>query len=188
MPRFYSSIGLSLALSATLLAACSKVEFGPAGGITEKNSKNEPVGHVDESDWVLEADWSKQERELFKDLAVKLDGTTSAYVTNLRFGFYPNPVVNAATFGYDFDVLYGDGFRTQTAYVIVDKKFKVLQSGRISSRDTQLNPQTGLDGFSIYFKNDQFKKGETYRMYYVVYEPDKLAFMGKGHGDIEMAK
>ncbi|MCB2376128.1 hypothetical protein LGH70_00930 [Hymenobacter sp. BT635] len=186
--RFLPYLGLGLLLSASSLTSCNKVDFGPAGGITEKTATDAPNGHVDSSDWTLEANWGKKEKDLFKGLQgkVNLDGTTSTYVTNLNFTFYPNPVDQFAYFGYDFDLLYQDGLMVQTDYVIVDRNNKVLQSGSVSSRTTTPDGR-GFSGFSLSFLDEKFKKGKTYRMYYVLYEPTKLAFMGKGHGDIEMA-
>ncbi|UOQ78443.1 hypothetical protein MUN84_07690 [Hymenobacter sp. 5516J-16] len=180
-------ISLGLLLTVGLTSSCEKIDFGDESGVTEKTIANVPNGHVDESDWKLDDKWNDKEKDLFKDLPVGIDGTKSRLVTNQQFGFYPNPVKQFSTFGYSFDLASQVSVGTQIRFVIVNRKYKVMQEGNIASRNTPWNPQTGLSGFSVSFTDDKYKKGETYRMYYVLYEPEQLAFLGKGHGDIEIA-
>ena len=169
MKRFYP---LSvLLLSATLFSTCQKVNFGADGGITERDNSGVPTGHLDESDWSSDATWKKQELDLFKDLNFDLNGTQQGGVRDIML--YPNPMIKANL------SVRQTGSATQFAWVVVDRKYKVV---RELVKDQPVRP-TGIEFF---FDLSSLKKGETYRMYYVFYSGTTL--VSKGHGDIKTAE
>ncbi|NVO83402.1 hypothetical protein HW556_00755 [Hymenobacter sp. P5252] len=159
-----------LFLSATLFSACEKVNFGDDGGITERDSTGLTTGHVDKSDWGSDATWKKQELDLFKGLDLDLNGTQQGGVRDIIL--YPNPVATEAAFRVG-----QSGSATQFAWVMVDRKYKVvmklINDARISGNGS---------GYSFDFSS--LKKGETYRMYYVFHTGTNL--VSKGHGDIKI--
>ncbi|MBT2556251.1 hypothetical protein J7E24_00480 [Hymenobacter sp. ISL-91] len=168
MKRFYSLPVLFL--SATLLSACEKVNFGDDGGITEVDNQGRSTGHVDKSDWGSDATWKKPELDLFKSLDLDLNGTQQGGVRNIAL--YPNPVATQAAFR-----IGQTGSATQFAWVVVDRKYKVVMN---FVKDVRVSGNVS----EYIFDFSSLKKGETYRMYYVFYTGTNL--VSKGHGDIKM--
>ena len=60
-------------MTGLLLIACKKevppmLDFGPNGGITERNTTGQLTGAVDASDWTHDDNWTTQEQALFGPL------------------------------------------------------------------------------------------------------------------------
>ena len=189
-----SQVRLVAALSAAffLHAGCDKIDFGDEGGITEKDSQNVSIGEVDNSDWTVDENWNSDEKKLFDGFLFSLDGGKSSRIGEVRFAFYPNPVARGAFGRLGVGTTGTSGLRTQLRYVIVNRSYKVLQEGTMGGAgNDSYNFQTSLLERPIQLDSDQFAKGRTYRLYYVLYGSDindNKVFLAKGHGDISITK
>lgn len=163
---------LLLLIASTLFSCKKKIDFGPNEGIDYRDFNNNP-GPGDASDWTSDGTWNKQEKKLFDDLGINLNSTAQGGIREIFF--YPNPIETQGNFGYA-----KTGTSSLTAkYVVVDRKYQVLQSGTLPSI------VTGRNNIMLDFSGSKFESGEIYRMYYVFYQGSTLYY--KGHGDIKMA-
>ena len=167
-------------MKTVLITGCEKIDFGPDGGITGKSENNTPNGSVDESDWTIDEQWEKREKQLFKNLLFSLDPTFTPAPGTYSFDLYPNPVKQQfATFSYEYPFAVSAAYKSRSLqYVVIDEQFKVKQEGTFK-----------LSSSAMSFEKGKYKKGKTYRMYYVLYdtyETGNQSFLAKGHGDIKI--
>lgn len=169
------------------LAACNKnddspaIDFGPNGGITERDANGKLAGTIDTTDWTADTrSWNKQERALF---TLSLDVNAPYTLRTIPGEFRPNPCRVNTTAGFS---LYGIPFNAMWELVFVDKNYKVIDRqkyGPFSVSDVR---------FPFEFPADRFTAGSTYRVYYVVYSTSSPASIPtlflKGHGDIRMVE
>ena len=174
-PRFLPTLLL------TALLGCSKsdsnpiIDFGEGEGITYRTANNYPVGPHDPTDWTSDGEWNKQERALFPSLGFDLNGAAQAagliYTTA-----YPNPAMgSSASFAVQGQRLNGGVVGYTLDAVLVDRNYRVRQ---------RFGPQSFINGYTYTFDYVQLglAANELYRIYYVVYTANGLAY--KGHGDV----
>ncbi len=171
-------------MTGLLLIACKKevpstLDFGPNGGITERNATGQLTGTVDASDWTHDDNWTNQEQALFGPLFNAFpQGGTFGTSTNWgvhddhHISLYSNPLVNQATFAY---TLPKAGVRS---VVVVDKNFTVVMPQRSAS------VPTGPQQITLDFIQANLTTGETYRLYYVMHDSTDVLF--RGHGDFRI--
>ena len=150
-----------------------KIDFGPNEGFTSRDFMNYPQSQTDPSDWTLDGNWNKQEKKLFDGLGVDVNSTATGSVRNISF--FPNPVETEGILTSQTTV---SGISIKL--VIVDRKYRVLDTGTTSSTTTNSY------NYRFTFDNSKYKTGEIYRLYYVFYQGSTLYY--KGHGDIKIAK
>ncbi|KUG06520.1 hypothetical protein [Solirubrum puertoriconensis] len=178
-----------LLLLALPLAGCEKLDFGDDGGITRTDAQGRTTGRTDSSEWTTDLSWDKQERELFKDLSFAIDGPNSPRLSNARFVLYPNPAPKFANFAADFQP--NGPVRPRIRYVLVDKRYRVMQTGTLRSENSVSGAAGLLLDFALVLDAPKLDKGKTYRLYYVMYNEEHsgaLGYLCKGHGDVELAK
>ena len=168
------------------LAACSKadsdpiVDFGEGEGISYRTSNNFPVGPQDPTDWTLDGDWNKQERALFSDLGLDLNGTRQSAPV-FYTSAYPNPSASGqATWSIQPYYPTSGSVATYTVRaVLVSRKYEVM---------LQIGPRNFVSGaaYSFDYLHAGFSPNELYRLYYVVYNPSGLLY--KGHGDVRYSE
>ena len=167
--------------------ACSKqdsnpeIDFGPNGGITERNATGLLTGNIDASDWTHDDNWTSQEQDLFAPLFNAFPqggtyGTTKNWSVydNHYILLYANPFVTQATFAY---TLPKAGVRSM---VVVDKNFTVVVP------QTNASAPTGQQQISLDFTQANLTAGETYRLYYVMHDSANVLF--RGHGDFRITR
>ena len=162
---------------ALLLGDCSKkntvptIDFGPNDGISYRNASNIPLGTQDPTDWTIDGDWNAQEQNLFTSLRANLNTSPQGSATYIG-GAFPNPATNAVRFEYQTP---GTAL---SKIVFVDNNYQVMA--------TFDGPTTASTSYSITINlnNGNYKKGQRYRLYYVLYNGTALYF--KGHGDIRV--
>lgn len=163
---------LLLLFAVGVISSCQKkIDFGPDEGVEYRDNVNRRQSQKDPSDWTLDGTWNKEEKKLFTNLEVDLNGPAQGGIQEISF--YPNPVYEVAYFDYRKNATSSFSGRC----VIVNHKYKVLFSA------TMPNNSGGLS--MPIFGDSKFEKGKVYRMYYVFYEGSTLYY--KGHGDIKMA-
>jgi hypothetical protein len=165
----------------TTLLGCSKSDsnpimyFGEGEGITYRNEQNVPMGPRDYSDWTSDGEWNKQERALFPDLSLDLNGTqqaTSLFYTTA----YPNPAMGStANWSVQSQRVNGGPIGYTLSAVLVDRNYHIWQ---------RFGSQSFVGGYTYMF--DYVRLGlspnELYRIYYVVYNAKGLMY--RGHGDV----
>ena len=169
----------ALLLAGICLVSCTKkdatptIDFGPNGGITRRNATSHIQGDPDPTDWTVDGNWNQQEQDLFKNLGLILNATPAPASTPIVFA-WPNPV-EAGKFVFRLETLKTE---VMLSYVMVNAKYQVvipLQTTSTASR---------FWGFSFDVSSNDFKKGQLYRLYYVMH--DGKALFNKGHGDIKI--
>ncbi|OWP64798.1 hypothetical protein CDA63_00085 [Hymenobacter amundsenii] len=175
----------ALLLAGICLAACTKrdaaptIDFGPNGGITQRDASGKLFGTIDTTDWTADTkNWNKQERALF---TLPLDVNAPYILRTIPGEFGPNPSRLNSTSGFS---LYGIPFNAMWELAFVDKNYKVVDRqkyGPFKVADVR---------FPFEFPADKFASGTTYRVYYVVYSTNSPAssptLFLKGHGDISL--
>ena len=159
------------------LLGCSKsdsnpsIDFGPNDGISYRNASNMPSGTQDPTDWTIDGDWNAQEQKLFASLGANLNTSPQGSATYIG-GAFPNPATNAVSFSYQIP---GTAL---SKIVLVDNAYQVVA--------TFDGPTTASTSYAIALNlnNGNYKKGQRYRLYYVLYNGTALYF--KGHGDIRV--
>jgi hypothetical protein len=163
------------------LLGCSKsdsnpiIDFGEGEGITYRDNTARPSGPQDPTDWTSDGEWNKQERELFADLNLDLNGPQQPAAIERTY-VYPNPAMgNAATWTLQLKPFTSTPVSYTSNAVLVDRNYRVR---------LRFGPQSFAGGYSYMF--DYARAGispnELYRIYYVVYNASGLVY--KGHGDI----
>jgi hypothetical protein len=153
------------------------VDFGEGEGITYRTGQNLPVGPNDPSDWTSDATWNKQERALFADVNVDLNGPQRPQLVVVS-PLFPNPSIGQAT--------WFTGPRTTSPVtsltvraVLVNRQYQALR---------RVGPLALATGSPIYTSFDYLAAGlsprELYRLYYVVTDASGLVY--KGHGDVRL--
>ncbi|MBC6606359.1 hypothetical protein H8B13_05990 [Hymenobacter sp. BT188] len=166
---------LLLLFSIGVISSCQdKDDFSPYEGIEYRDDVNRRQTQKDPSDWTLDNTWSNEEKKLFADLEIDLNGLPQGGIQEISF--YPNPV-NPAYGVANFDYRKTAASNFSGRCVIVDGNYKVLFN-------TEIPPKSFGLQLPI-FGGDKFEKGKIYRMYYVFYEGSILYY--KGHGDIKIA-
>ena len=167
------------------LAACHKaddspsIDFGPGEGISYHDGNNLPAGYQDPTDWTADATWNEQERALFSELSLSLDGPTQ---TGIFYGLsaYPNPGA-VAIWGLQSQRPAGSPDQDfAAAAVLVDRNYRVIQ--RLPRR----NSTNGAYATALDYGKLGLNPGERYRLYYVLSNAKGL--ICKGHGDIRYDK
>jgi hypothetical protein len=175
-----------LLLSALLvLGSCSKSEsdtssalfinFGPGEGFSYRTATNFPTGTQDPTDWKLDGTWNTREQALFQTLGFDLNSTPQGQSRPSQIGCagYPNPAVSQFNFFYTApDVV-------SCKFVLVDAVYHVLTQNSTYAPSKQST--FAFDGDAL-----GLKRGQRYRVYYVLYSG--TGFYGKGHGDIKIAE
>ena len=164
------------------LLACSKsdsnpiVDFGEGEGISYRNSQNLPVGPHDPTDWTSDADWNKQERNLFPELSFDLNGTQQQGLVSPSSA-YPNPAAGGVANWALNTVRTGSGsFGSYSVRaVLVNRKYQTRL--RLGPSDFTMGT-----GFTMNYIGAGLETNELYRLYYVVYNASGLVL--KGHGDV----
>jgi len=159
------------------LLGCSKsdsnpiIDFGPNDGISYRSVSNMSSGTQDPTDWTIDGDWNAQEQNLFASLGVNLNTSPQGSATYIG-GAFPNPATSAVNFGYQTP---GTAL---SKIVLVDNTYQVVA--------TFDGPTTASTSYAIMLNlnNGNYKKGQRYRLYYVLYNGTALYF--KGHGDIRV--
>ncbi len=159
------------------LLGCSKsdsnpiMDFGEGEGISYRNASNLPSGTQDPTDWTIDGDWNAQEQKLFAALGANLNTAPQGSATYIG-GAFPNPATQAVRFDYQIPRA------ALSKIVLVDKAYQVVA--------TFDGPTTASTSYSIELNldNGKFKKGQRYRLYYVLYNGTALYL--KGHGDIRV--
>lgn len=174
---FYLLCGLAFASS------CSKKEsepaasellinFGPGLGYSPRDANNRPTGNPDPTDWTLDGKWNAKEADLFKSLAINVNdkpiGTASVV------GAYPNPATTSTKFSWSTPDA------TLCNIVVVDQSYQSIIGNSSST------PSLGGSSSFDLTRSSAFKKGQLFRIYYVMYNGATLYC--KGHGDIKIAE
>ncbi|MDO7844939.1 hypothetical protein Q5H92_01110 [Hymenobacter sp. M29] len=176
-------IPLLLLLPTLSLWSCSTsdtnpiVDFGEGEGITYREVNNFPVGPHDYTDWTTDATWNKQERALFADVNVDLNGAQRTAL----FGettVYPNPTRSgrAKWSVWPRNGSSGSAGPFTVRGVLVNRQYQsMVRFGPL--------PLTA-NGLSAEFSYTQagLSPRELYRLYYVVTDASGLVY--KGHGDV----
>ena len=167
------------------LLSCSKsdsnpiVDFGPGEGITYRTGQNLPYGPSDPTDWTSDAEWSKQERNLFPELSFDLNGPQQPALVSSGTA-YPNPAAGYATWSLQSFRSAGSGLNTYSMRaVLVNRKYQTM---------LRLGPTDFVMGinFTMNYLGAGLSPNELYRLYYVVYNAGGLVY--KGHGDVRYAQ
>jgi hypothetical protein len=174
-------------LLATLLltlAACHKaddgprIDFGPGDGFSYRDAANSPAGTQDPSDWTTDATWTDQEKALFLELSISLDGAPQPGFLEVP-ALYPNPA-RVATWAVASQKGSGGAPAFTIAAVLVDRDFREV-----------LRLPHSYAGSGYYATSFDYAKlgllpGERYRLYYVIFNTNGL--VAKGHGDVRYTK
>jgi hypothetical protein len=167
---------------ATLLG-CSKsdsnpiVDFGEGEGITYRTGQNLPYapGSVDPTDWTSDGEWNKQERALFADLNLDLNGPQQPGMV-MCTPTYPNPSAGTASWQWSAQrPAGGSGALYSIQARLVNRQYHTV---------LELSPFNFANGitFSLDYRSAGLSPNELYRIYYVVYNSNGLVY--KGHGDV----
>ncbi|GAA4348746.1 hypothetical protein GCM10023185_04940 [Hymenobacter saemangeumensis] len=165
-------------LPALLLSACRKdepeIDFGPDGGFQYRTRQNIP-GPGDATDWTADGPWNSKEKGLFSSLNLSLDEAQQS--RTWYSSVYPNPSEAADGFTFMTSVSSNNPAPagSRKAYVIVDRRYNVLQRGDI-------NATTHED---VVFGPNSLPAGSLYRLYYVCYVPGQRVYF-RSHGDIKV--
>lgn len=162
------------------LTACSKkdtaptVDFGPNGGISERDVHNYSVGANDPTDWTVDNTWNEKELALFGALPIALNSVSSGLfdVGALR-SLYPNPLRGATTAIFTFPKPLG----VEAQLVTVDKHYTIVDSFTFGATHTIFRTLLSLP-------SNKYSVGQTYRLYYIFYSGSTLH--AKGHGDFKV--
>ncbi|MBD2723313.1 hypothetical protein [Hymenobacter armeniacus] len=185
LPLRLRSFGLVLlVLGASLsLSSCSKsdsdassslfINFGPGAGYDMRTGNNLPMGQGDETDWKLDGKWNTTEQKLFQSLGLDLNGPVQNPGKIYTAG-YPNPAVGAFRFSYS-SAQNAPAVRCKV--VVVNQVYQSL----IEATSPGLSPN---QDFQFDISGSSFKRGQLYRVYYVMYSGTTLYH--KGHGDIKV--
>jgi hypothetical protein len=150
------------------------IDFGPNGGITERDNYAYIVGETDPTDWTQDATWNSTELGLFSFLSVPLNGPgSSPSPTTTRFYAYPNPASREVV----LNCSKPDSVTIQT--VVVDRQYRILRKAGIPSL-------TASGAISYVLNEKDFPKNQLYRIYYVLYSKNRL--YSKGHGDFKVVE
>ena len=167
------------------LLACSKsdsnpeIYFGEGEGISYRTGNNLPNGPYDPTDWTSDGEWNKQERALFADLNLDLNGPQQPGLVSSSQAF-PNPSAGWATWGPQAQRNSSGGATIYTVRaVIVNRKYEVLR--QIGPNDFTNDQRYSLDYVQI-----GMQPNEVHRLYYVVYNANGLVY--KGHGDVRYSR
>ena len=170
-------------LLATLLG-CSKsdsnpiMDFGEGEGITYRNNNNLPNGPFDPTDWTSDGEWNKQERALFADLNLDLNGAQQLGSVGYS-SVYPNPSAGQAAWPLQFQRNSSSNTNYLVRAFLVNRQYKTMRS---------VGPIGFVNGitFSLDYIGAGMSPNELYRLYYVVYNASGLVY--KGHGDVRYNK
>lgn len=174
---------LALLLLLPLFWSCSTsdtnpiVDFGDGEGITYRDGNNFPGGINDPTDWTSDATWNKQERALFSDVNVDLNGAQRPQLVVVS-PLFPNPSIGLANW-------YTSAARNSTAAtsltvraVLVNRQYQPML--RIGPLATTTNSVT----LTLDYLKAGLSRRELYRLYYVVTDASGLVY--KGHGDVRL--
>ena len=171
---------LPVLLLAALLG-CSKsdsnpiVDFGEGEGITYRNGSNIPAGPHDPTDWTSDGEWNKQERALFSDLNLDLNGPQQPSLVACSPA-YPNPSAGSANWRWLAQRLTSANTATYSVRaLLVNRQYRIMRQLDSSNFTNQII-------FSLDYVGAGLGTNELYRLYYVVYNASGLVY--KGHGDI----
>jgi hypothetical protein len=174
-------------LFATLLlalAACHKaddgprIDFGPGDGFSYRDASNLPAGTQDPSDWTADATWTDQEKTLFSELSISLDGAPQPGFLDTP-AVYPNPA-RVATWAVASQRGPGGAPAFTIAAVLVNRDFKEVL------RLPHTYAGSGYYATSFDYAKLGLLSGERYRLYYVMFNNNGLIM--KGHGDVRCNK
>ncbi|MDO7850567.1 hypothetical protein [Hymenobacter convexus] len=154
------------------------IDFGEGEGITYRQGNNVPTGPRDYTDWTTDATWNKQERALFADANLDLNGPQRpeliAYTTA-----YPNPT-------WSGQASWAIGPRTGSASggpftvraVLVNRQYRAML--RIAPQALVVSGLT----YALDYTKAGLEPRELYRLYYLVTDASGLVY--KGHGDVKV--
>ncbi|QKG58709.1 hypothetical protein GKZ68_19975 [Hymenobacter sp. BRD128] len=166
------------------LAACHKtddapgLDFGAGDGISYRDASGMANGTQDPTDWTADATWTAQEKALFPELSISLEGAPQTSFLD-RLTLYPNPAAVATWAVVSKNGASGPS-PFSTAAVLVSRDVKEV-----------LRLPHGYAGSGYYATAFDYAKlgltpGERYRLYYVVFNGNGLIL--KGHGDVRYGK
>jgi hypothetical protein len=174
---------LALLLLLPMFWSCSTsdsnpiVDFGEGEGITYRDGSNFPGGIDDPTDWTSDATWNKQERALFADVNVDLNGAQRPQLVVVS-PLFPNPSIGQATW-FVGPPRTSSGTSFTVRAVLVNRRYQELR---------RVGPLTLATGSPFYANFDYIQAGlsprELYRLYYVVTDASGLVY--KGHGDVRL--
>ncbi|MBJ6108612.1 hypothetical protein JAO73_06315 [Hymenobacter sp. BT523] len=185
LPLRLRSFGLSLlALGTSLsLSSCSKsdsdassslfINFGPGEGHDLRTGTNLPMGPTDPTDWTLDGKWNTTEQKLFQSLGLDLNGPVQN-PGKISTAGYPNPAIGAFRFSYSS---WQSPQAVRCKVVVVNQVYQPL----IEATSPGLSPN---QEFQFDISGSSFRRGQLYRVYYVMYHGTTLYH--KGHGDIKI--
>ncbi|MGI4822087.1 MAG: hypothetical protein ACRYFV_12835 [Janthinobacterium lividum] len=175
----FGALGLALASCQHKSEDTSpSIDFGAATGITYRSANGMANGAQDPTDWTADATWTTQEKALFSELSISLDGTPQSGFLNLLI-LYPNPAATA-TWAVNSNNGASGPNPFSTAAVLVSRDFKEmlrLPHGYASS---------GYYAAAFDYAKLGLQPGERYRLYYVIFNNNGLIL--KGHGDVRYDK
>ncbi|SDY52726.1 hypothetical protein [Hymenobacter psychrophilus] len=149
------------------------IDFGPNGGITQRDAIGYPQGDPDPTDWTLDDSWNQQEQDLFKELGFNLNTMAISGVKASRVFAWPNPVGVGQV-----RVNFESNNPVALSFVVVDAKYRAV---------LPLQTSPNLSPYRQYLldvSGSTFQQGKLYRLYYVLYDGKVLHY--KGHGDIKI--
>jgi hypothetical protein len=152
-----------------IIVACKKDkqdDIITISGITERNEFANPIGNVDDSDWRFHDVWPPYIENIFKqDSAELLKPTDQSPPDWLAMvSCYPNPVTEGIMYLSFPSTMFSD-------VRVVDSNLNIYYE-----HDYQKYNIIAFDG-------SYFKKNKLYRVYYKLYQEDKVY---RGHGDFYM--
>jgi hypothetical protein len=174
-------------LFATLLltlAACHKadddprIDFGPGDGFSYRDAANSLAGTQDPSDWTADATWTDQEKALFLELSISLDGASQTGFLD-ALAVYPNPA-RVATWMVASKKGPSGAPPFTIAAVLVNRDFKEVL------RLPHSYASSGYYATSLDYAHLGLLPSERYRLYYVIFNNNGLVM--KGHGDVRYNK
>ena len=169
--RFLPILFLATVMGCSKSDSTPSIDFGPNDGISYRNASNMPSGTQDPTDWTIDGDWNAQEQNLFASLGTNMNTSPQGFASYIG-GAFPNPATSAVSFGYQTPGA------ALSKIVLVDNTYQFMA--------TFDGPKTASTSYSIVlnFNNGNYKKGQRYRLYYVLYNGTALYF--KGHGNIRV--
>jgi hypothetical protein len=173
---------LALLLLLPMFWSCSTsdsnpiVDFGEGEGITYRTGNNLPGGFNDPTDWTSDATWNKQERALFADVNVDLNGAQRPALISFS-SVYPNPSWGGLTYWSIGPPYRAASFPALSVRaVLVNRRYQsMLRLGPLTMTTNMLN-------FALDYPKAGLSPRELYRLYYVVTDASGLVY--KGHGDV----
>jgi len=140
-------------------------------GITETDSFGNLMGHVDNTDWTRDNNWSTFELNLFETpTSAQLAGTQTADI--VLYPVYPNPL--ALTVGFSFNT----SKVTLLQLVITDNLLNIKYRTYLTTQAGSNNLRVGLDA-------NNYTNNTNYRLYYCFYSLADGQYF-KGHGDLQL--